>query len=125
MRSARPGGEEGLELGDGSEAPRAGSAAREDVVARDHGLRDGRLQLAEGAELELAAVDGADQPALGRARAGCGRRTLNWCPQFVHLTVVPRSETRASSNSYAVLQRSQVTSIGLALPQRAGASWER
>ncbi len=43
----------------------------------------------------------------------CGRRTLNWLPQVVHLTVVPRSDTSASSNSYAVLQRSQVTSIGL------------
>ncbi len=58
------------------------------------------------------------------APSGCGRRTLNWCPQLVHLTVVPRSETRASSNSYAVLQRSQVTSIGLAnsgKPSAAGA----
>ena len=38
-------------------------------------------------------------------------KTLNLCPQFVHSTVVPRSETRASSNSYSVEQRSQRTSI--------------
>ena len=37
--------------------------------------------------------------------------TLNWCPQFVHFTVVPRSLTRASSNSYSVPQREQLTSI--------------
>ena len=64
---ARHAREEGLELGDEPEASRAGAAARQDVVARDHGLRDGRLQLAQGAELELPPVDGADQPALGRA----------------------------------------------------------
>ncbi len=38
-------------------------------------------------------------------------RTLNWCPQFVQRTVVPRPLTRASSNSYSVLHRSHWTSI--------------
>src|SRR5687768_13693990 len=42
--------------------------------------------------------------------ASC-RRILNLCPQLVHLTVVPRPLTSASSNSYSVLQRSHLTSI--------------
>jgi len=42
----------------------------------------------------------------GAAVAAFGRKILNWCPQWVHLTVVPRSETRASSKSYSVWQRS-------------------
>ena len=40
-----------------------------------------------------------------------GRKTLKRWPQLVHLTVVPRSETSVSSNSYSVLHRSQVTSM--------------
>ncbi len=49
----------------------------------------------------------------GGAAAGSlpGRNTLKRCPQLVHLTVVPRSETSVSSNSYSVPQRSQVTSM--------------
>jgi hypothetical protein len=38
-------------------------------------------------------------------------KTLNWWPQFVHLTVVPRSDTSASSKSYSVPHRSQRTSM--------------
>ena len=40
-----------------------------------------------------------------------GPRTLNWWPQLVQRTVVPRPLTSASSNSYSVLQRSHWTSI--------------
>src|SRR5262249_48314297 len=39
------------------------------------------------------------------------RYTLNCSPQLVQRTVVPRSETSASSKSYSVLQRLQVISI--------------
>ena len=38
-------------------------------------------------------------------------RILNWCPQFVHFTVVPRPLMSASSNSYSALQRSHWTSM--------------
>src|SRR6476619_7118115 len=44
------------------------------------------------------------------------RRILNLCPQLVHLTVVPRPLTSASSNSYSVLQRSHLTSISSGRP---------
>lgn len=47
-----------------------------------------------------------------------GRNTLKRCPQFVHLTVVPRAETKVSSNSYSVPQRSQVTSMSLEISAR-------
>ncbi len=42
------------------------------------------------------------------------RLTRNLWPHWVHRTLVPWSETSASSNSYSVLQRSQVTSMGTA-----------
>src|SRR5688572_9116184 len=45
------------------------------------------------------------------------RRILNLWPQFVHLTVVPRPLTSASSNSYSVLHRSHLTSIVCARPR--------
>src|SRR6478609_3553478 len=48
------------------------------------------------------------------------RRILNLCPQLVHLTVVPRPLTSASSNSYSVLQRSHLTSIAEDSPNQEG-----
>ncbi len=53
---------------------------------------------------------------------GTGRNTRNCAPQFVHFTVVPRSDTKASSKSYSVPQRSQVTSMK---PIGEGAARER
>ncbi len=54
--------------------------------------------------------------ALAESASDVGRKILNWWLQFVHLTVVPRSETSASSNSYSALQRSHTTSMRLVCP---------
>ena len=105
--------EERLELGDGAERrgrarPRVSDVARERpawpgwraaarAATRNDQLRRRRLR-----------TDPVDRSG---ARAPPGRRTLNWWPQLVHRTVVPRPLTSASSNSYSVLQRSHWTSI--------------
>ncbi len=64
-------------------------------------------------EVSVSVAPSPRRTTHGRAPSGPapGRNTLNRCPQFVHLTVVPRSETSVSSNSYSVPQRSQVTSM--------------
>src|SRR5687768_14186581 len=81
-------------------------------------LSDAMLSLAVLPSRRTAQLRGSEVEAPGR-------NTLNKCPQFVHLTVVPRAATRVSSNSYSVPQRSHVTSIGSSRARDGSALWVR
>jgi hypothetical protein len=88
--------EERLELGDRAQATGPASIAGEHVVAGHGAVCDGRLQLTQRGELELATVDGAHHPALRRPSAfGAtdaelvpAARTFDGCTPLRHERVV-------------------------------------
>ena len=91
-----------------SRSGRAGASLKSGIVARDLFGENGSLKLAKSQEnVSCGPLDvWTTHRSPAASPAASARRTLNWCPQWVQRTVVPRPLTSASSNSYSVLQRS-------------------